>query len=320
MLSTIQQYLFFRCKQAFRVLKDIGLGHLLILAPLIFVGILGVLQVISTSQNIAVAVVVLLMLSGLHWNRSDRFFLEQLPAPLFLFFLLDYLLLTGAVLFCLIFWQKWLNLLILSIGLLLLCIFKPSYFKNDTIVKTFYLSEFRWIPLELFEWRCGLRKTMPGFVLLYGIGLGFSFYAITVPIVVFLLALSVTSFFQFFENKDLLLAVNKHQNLLQIKAKQSLKLFNLFALPLCILFVVFHHTPKHLGALFVILIISNLIILFAIAMKYKNYRFHHQKVYSSLPLAIFVGCLCVPFLWPIPPIMLYNFWKKAQENLSYHYF
>lgn len=319
MHSTIQQYLFFRCKQIFRVLKDIGLGHLLILAPLIFVAILGVLQGISTSQNIGVAVVVLLMLLGLHWNRSDRFFLEQLPAPLFLFFLLDYLLLSSFFLFCFIFWKKWSNLLVLGIGIILLSILKPSYFKNDTVIKTFYLSEFRWIPLELFEWRCGLRKNMPGFVLLYGVGLIFSFYAVTVPIVLFLLALSITSFFQFFENKDLLLAVNKHQNLLQIKAKESLKLFNLFAIPLCILFVIFHHTSKHLGALLTILIISNLIILFAISMKYKNYRFHHEKVYNSLPLAIFVGCLCVPFLWSIPPMMLYSFWKKAQENLSYHY-
>lgn len=320
MLSISQEYLFFRLKQIFRILKDIGIGQLLILAPLIFVGILGVLQIISTSQNILVSVVVLFSLSGLHWSRSDRFFLEQLPVPLFLFFFLDYFLLCLPVLGCFIFWQKWLNLLILALGILLLSICKPSYFKDDSIIKTFYLSEFRWIPLELFEWRCGLRKNMPGFIILYSIGIFLSFYAVTVPIVVFLLALSISNFFQFFENKDILLAVNKQQKLLKIKTYKSLKLFNIIILPLFILFIIFHHTFTHVAALLIILIISNLIIVFSICMKYKNYRFHHHKVYNSLPLAIFVGCLCVPFLWPIPPIMLARFWRQAKENLSHHYF
>jgi len=185
--------------------------------------------------------------------------------------------------------------------------------------KTIYFIPLEWIPIELFEWRTGLRKNMFNFILLYLTGLGLSFYPITAPIIVFLMALGVTTFFQFFENKDLLLAVNHDKKLLQKKTLGSLKLFNALMIPHYLLFVFFNPSPKFLGVLLIIIIIAQLIIIFSIAMKYKTYSFHEHKIYNSLPLSIFVGCWVVPFLWPIPILMIIHFWKKAKENLIYHY-
>lgn len=319
MLSLLQKYNAFRFRQLYRMVKDAGIGNLIILIPLVYVAILGILQYVSTSKDISTAVFLLVGIGSFHWTRKDRFFLEQIKIPLFLIFLMDYILLCSPIWACFIFWLKWENLLLFGAGTLILSFVKPRYNSGSSPQKL-NLFKIQWIPIQLFEWRCGLRKSMIGFAFLWLIGLIFSFYPIVIPVVLLLMALSITSFFQFFENKDLLLAVNQNQKLLRIKTFGSMKLFNLFMLPHYILFLYFHHSGyQYIGALVVVAIISNMIIVFAICLKYKNYRFHHHKVYSGLPLGIFVACLFVPFLWPIPILMLITFWRKAQENLLYHY-
>jgi hypothetical protein len=318
MRTTLSQYLGFRAKQLFRILKDIGLGHLIILTPILFIGILGVLQFILTSHNFTIASLLLFSLAGNHWNRKDRFFLEQLSIPIFVIFCLDYLIICSPFIACFVFWAKWQNLIVLAIGLCILALVKPPYHKGIN-KKTIHFFPLEWIPIELFEWRTGLRKNTWLFILFYLVGLGLSFYPITTPIFIFLMAWGATTFFQFFENKDLLLAVNHDTKLLQKKTLGSLKIFNLLMLPHYLLFVFFNPQPIYLGVLAIVTIIAQLILVFSIAMKYKTYSFHEHKVYNSLPLAIFLACWMLPFLWPIPIFMLLHFWKKAKENLIYHY-
>jgi hypothetical protein len=318
MLTTLSQYLSFRAKQFFRILKDIGLGHLIILAPILFIGILGLLQFIFTSEYFTLAAFLLFSLGGNHWNRKDRFFLEQLSLPISIIFCLDYTILSSPFIACFIFWAKWQNLIALIIGICILALVKPPYHKgiNKKMLHFFPLD---WIPVELFEWRTGLRQNAWIFILVYSLGLGLSFYPVTALIVIFLMAYGVTTFFQFFENKDLLLAINHDKKILQKKTLGSLKLFNLLMLPHYLLFIFFNPTPIHLAVLAIITVIAQLIIIFSIAMKYKTYSFHEHKIYNSLPLAIFIACWAIPFLWPIPILMVIRFWKKAKENLIYHY-
>jgi hypothetical protein len=317
--SITKKFVLLRLKQLFRVFKqDIGIGHLILLLPILIPFVLGVLQVVSTAENIAVAVFLLFMVGSIHWTRKDRFFLEQLAAPLFLFLFLDYILLCSPILFCIIFWAKWYNLLTFIGGALLISFIKPSY-GSISNRKLLNLVSLKWIPLPLFEWRSGLRKDLFVFIFLYLIGLVFCYYPITIPVVLFLIALRITKFFHFFESKDLLLAVNKNQQLLKIKAFGSLKLFNGLMLPLYILFIIFHHNYQYLVVLLIIGIISQLLIVFSICLKYKSYRFHYNRVYSSTPMAFFIACLPLPFLWPIPIIMVIQFWKSAQQNLMHHY-
>lgn len=318
MLTPLSQYLSFRAKQFFRVLKDIGLGHLIILTPILFIGVLGVLQFIFTSQNFTIAAFLLFSLIGNHWNRKDRFFLEQLSLPIAIIFCLDYWILSSPFIACFIFWAKWQNLIVLSIGISILALIKPPYRKGIN-KKMLHFFPLEWIPIELFEWRTGLRKNTWLFLLLYSVGLGLSFYPITALVIIFLMALGVTTFFQFFENKDLLLALNHDRKILQKKTLGSLKLFNLLMLPHYLLFIFFNPEPIYLAVLAIVTSIAHLIIIFSIAMKYKTYSFHEHKIYNSLPLSIFVACWAIPFLWPIPILMVIRFWRKAKENLIYHY-
>lgn len=318
MIKVISSYIFFRQKQLFRVLKDIGIGHLIILTPILILVVLGILHTILTHSDPLVPILVLVTLIGNHWTRKDRFFLEQLPCPLRLFYIIDYSLLCSPFFACFIYWGQWFNLLLLLAGLLLLSIIKPPYAKVSR-QKALHFLPLNWIPLEIFEWRCGFRKNPLLFLVFYGSCLALAIYPITAPSCVFLMALGVTTFFQFFEHKDLLLVVNKDQKLLQKKASLSLKLFNVLMLPHYLLFLFLHQGYTYWGALFIVSIVAQLLIVFAISMKYKSYSFHGHKIYNSLPLAIFVACLTIPFLWPIPVLMLFNFWKKAQENLIHHY-
>ncbi|MDC0230820.1 hypothetical protein OAK19_02550 [Aureispira] len=311
-------YFLFRLKQLFRVLKDIGVANILLLLPVIIIFILGALQHILTSNNVSAALCLLFLITSIHFTRKDRFFLEQLKAPLFLFFLLDYIIICCPGLACFIFWGKWYNLLGIGIGTLILSLIRPTYASNLKRNKLTLLN-LKWIPISLFECRSGFRKNIIGFICLYFSGIFLSYYPIALPIVLFIMALGISSFFHVFENKDLLLAVNRNMDLLPIKSFGSLKMFNLLMLPHYILFVIQHNSYQYLLFLMVICILSQFIIVFSICMKYKSYRFNAYKLYSSLPLAIFIGTMCIPFLWPITIIMLIQYWKKAQENLSHHY-
>lgn len=209
-------------------------------------------------------------------------------------------------------------MLVLILGISILALVKPPYHKGLN-KKISHLIPLGWIPLELFEWRAGLRKNAWIFIPSYLLGLGLSFYPITTPIIIILMALGITTFFQFFEHKDLLLTVNQDKKLLQKKTLGSLKLFNVLMLPHYLLFVFFNPHLIHLAVLGVVSIIAQLTIIFSITMKYKTYSFHEHKIYNSFPLAIFVACWTLPFLWPVPILMIFHFWKKAKKNLIYHY-
>ena len=318
MAAIFSDYLLFRFKQIYRALKDIGIGNVILLLPVVIITVLGALQHILTSKNLSAALFLLFVIASIHFARKDRFFLEQLKVPLLLFFLLDYLIICSPVLICFLFWAKWFNLLVLGLGTLMLSLIKPTY-ASSSKRNRLTLLHLKWIPISLFEWRSGVRKNIIGFIALYFLGIFLSYYPITLPIVLFIMALGISSFFQVFENKDLLLAVNRNMDLLPIKSFGSLKIFNLIMLPHYILFVIQHNSYQYLLFLMVISILSQFIIVFSICMKYKSYRFSAYKLYSSLPLAIFIGTMCMPFLWPITIIMLIQYWKKAQENLSHHY-
>jgi|GEM_PF-2033440 len=319
MTSILAYYLSFRTKQLLRVVRELGWGHAILLSPIIYIGILGTLHAIMISQGFWLAIALLASLIGIHWTRKDRFFLEQLPVPIQCFFLIDYSLLYSPILGCFVFWAKWENLLGYLLGVLILSFIKPSYNEKGIQQKIAQFNALTWIPLELFEWRTGFRQHTRYLVGGYLLSLGFGFYPITIFITLFLGAMTVTTFFKLFENKDLLLAVNHNQNILSFKVFTSLKLFNLLLLPHYILFLIFNHSIQHIAALVIGIIIAKMIIAFSICMKYKSYRFDHQKVYNTFPLAFFVACWTYPYLWPVPVIMLIHFWKAAQKNLIRHY-
>lgn len=319
MISIFKSYLSFRAKQIVRVVRELGLGHAILLSPIIYIGILGVLHTVMVSQGFLLAIALLASLIGIHWTRKDRFFLEQLAIPIQLFYLVDYCLLYSPILCCFIFWGKWQNLLGYLFGVLIFAFIKPSYNEKGIKQKIAQFNTMSWIPLELFEWRAGFRQYLKYIAGGYVLSLALGFYPITIFIALFLGAMLITTFFKFYENKDLLLAVNHNQKILPLKVFTSLKLFNLLLLPHYCLFLIFNHSIQHIGALIIGIIIAQMIIAFSICMKYKNYRFDHHKVYNTFPLAFFVACWTYPYLWPVPIIMLIHFWRAAQKNLIHHY-
>lgn len=318
MPKTIYTFLFFRIKQLLRTLREIGIFHFLLLSPVLIIAVLGTLQHIMTSRNFSSSIFLLIIILSIHFSRKDRFFLEQLESPLFLTFTLEYFLGCIPFILCFIFWEKWYDLLILGTGMLLICLVKPLYSNHSKRKLSLFIND-SLIPLHLFEWRSGFRKHRIEFILLYVSGLVLTIYPITLPVILFLMALGISQFFQIFENKDLLLSVNAEQKLLKKKSVGSLRLFNLLMLPHYVLFVIQHNTYQLLMVLFIVSILSQMIIVFSICMKYKNYRFGHYKIYSNIPLIIFIVSMSIPFLWPLTIIMLIQFWKKAQTNLMQHY-
>ena len=315
MKTSVTDILYFRLKQNYRALKDLGIGLLLLLSPILVMGILGLLHDIAYNPGSFLnALLPISILWGIHFTRKDAFFIRQTGVNFRLYICIEYLMLVLPFGLTYIYYTRWYCIALLGIGILLLLFIPPSFLPKTNSKQSL---SFRWIPLEIFEWRAGLRKSGSTFLVLYILGLALSFYTITVPIVIASMGLLITSFFQLYENKDLLLSVNHNGRFLSTKVRKSLLLFNLLLLPHYLLYLLF--SWEYWFVLPIIAVIANMIIAFAICMKYRSYRFDQHKVGNGMPLGIFIACWCYPFLWPIPIIMLIIFWRQAQQNLIRHY-
>lgn len=304
----------FRLRQFWRIVKDVGWTNLILLSPFLILLVLGTLEHLSTTTHVGSVVVISTSLGTMHWQRKDRWLLQQFSQTLFPVFLVEYLVLLAPIWVSLMIFGQWLQLGFLWLMILLIALYKPAVLSNNQTIRKI---NFYWIPKSLFEWRTGLRRHLWWYVIGYLILLIWSYHIAVVPIGMVIFALAVVSFFNDLESRDLLLVVNYDQNLLTRKISQSLLVFHTLLLPLYGLFNYFHYQYWYVWA--VLFIINSLLIAFAICVKYKSYRFEHQKVHNNLAIGVFIGCWSIPFLWPVPLIMLVVYWRQAQRNLIHHY-
>jgi hypothetical protein len=104
------------------------------------------------------------------------------------------------------------------------------------------------------------------------------------------------------------------KQLLFAKIKGHLKLFYLLILPMVLLDVMLHY--EYWYVLLYALLVAFLANINAILFKYASYqpgaRFDNNSLLQGLMLAFFL----VPFLFPIPIIMMVVNYKKARLNLE----
>lgn len=303
-----------RLRQLWRILKEVGWVNFILLSPFLILLVLGTLEHLSTTTHLGGVVLIAMSLGGMHWQRKDRWFLQQFTKHIFTVFLVEYTVLLAPIWMSLLLFGQWLHVAFLCFTVLLVAGFKPPILSGKQLFKK---RDLYWIPPILFEWRTGLRRYFWWYIIIYLSVLIGSCQVVVVPIGMVLFVLSVVSFFNDLENRDLLLAVNYDQNLLKRKVGQSLLLFHALLLPFYGAFIYFHYQYWYVWV--VLGTISSLLITFAICVKYKSYRFEYQKVHNNLAIGIFVGCWCIPFLWPVPIIMLVVYWRQAQRNLIHHY-
>ena len=228
-------------------------------------------------------------------------------------FFTEYIVFSVPLLILLVVFGQYAQLLIYSALLLAISSVKPS--PKGVKVKT-YNAWVKHIPSGMFEWRSGIRASLPGIVLFYGLGLAgvFSIWLSATSLI--LLSLTFGVFYGASESQKILAAPELSAgDFLQHKIGQHLKCWVLFLLPLLLAaFVHYQYWPYILAAFAAVV---NLLV-FAILAKYAFYRPASTGGLSQivgsmawlcsilLPLSVFVFCV---------NIILYF---KAKHNLNYY--
>ncbi len=300
------------------MLQSIGLGVLLVFIPLGVLGILALLQFLWTA---AVPIGGLLLLGGLlsvHYQRGDRFFLEQLTPHLLGIYALEYGLLSSPLLFFFGRWGQWWNVGLVLVGLLLLSLVRPPYRQRQRARRSVLEFPVAWIPPFLWEWRMGLRKHAWWLLPLYLGGLWGASYTAATPVLALLFALVVSSFYQPIAPLEIIQASNSDGRFLIRKVGQSLLFFQGLLLPHYLLFIVLQGSWQVALGVVALMVVSASWISFSICLQYSSYDYESEQVTNLLPLGMFVGGTLLPFFWLLLPFFWIYYWRKAHKQLNYY--
>ncbi|MEM9916669.1 MAG: hypothetical protein AAF990_01160 [Bacteroidota bacterium] len=317
-LSIIPVVLNIRVKQCYRLLKEIGLILLVLVAPIAFVGLMGVLEVVARNEFPEVGIYVTVLLFFVHLQRRDHNFLKQIPIRSMWIYLMEYsfALLPVSLLFLLLV-GDWKNPLVMQIGGLLIGLIPPARRYGKNWLRSPRLN---WFPLDAFEWRCGLRKNWFFIGLVYVLGLLLAKFVATTLLIVILLAYGGASVYNQIEGKEIIEQLYFQKPFLRTKTWTAFWVFNAFLAPHYLLFLLLHTQYWYL--LLVAIIVAFLLFCVVIFYKYANFFPGRVLVNHQMILAISMVALFSP-LMPVflPGILIYLFvlWQRAHKNLQHYY-
>jgi hypothetical protein len=307
-----------RILSALRWIKE--LGFIRIVVMILFVG--GVLKSLSDINNTptGIAAIILLNLSviySIHFSRKDEFFLDSLDINKKFLFALEYLLYSLPFLILILSSQNYYFALVVFILLAV-----TVYIKSGNKLKINFSSEKSLFPTFAFEWIGGVRNNFIPILIIYLLGLVFSFHIAGGVLAIIILTLIFSSFY--IENESLLFVEAYRMNekkFLFTKIIQTINIFLIIVTPVAFLHLVFFYERWYLitGVTFICIVILTASVL-------TKYAFYSEETSSSKMNYIINGVIVFsfvsafymtgPFLFPLPFLMAIYLYKKASQNLK----
>jgi hypothetical protein len=272
-----------RLLQAFREIRDMGMfrGVFLIIGILPLLALFLYRRLSVQGYDYAIIGGVLLLIFIIHRSRKDYYFLSKLSNPPVWIFFVEYLVFSLPLLVLLLIFGHYVQLFMYIALLSAICFVKPL--PKGAKTKTFN-AWVKHIPTAMFEWRSGVRVSLPAIIILYGLGLAgiFSIWFSVVSLV--FLSLIFSAFYGTNEAKKILIASEQSADvLLRCKLVQHVKYWALFLLPLILLAFIHYQYWAFILAAFAASV--NLLI-FAIHTKYAYYRPASTGMLSQLIVAL----------------------------------
>ena len=256
-----------RFLQLYRGSGDLGLFRvLLMLAVILPLITLFVVQRISISPWShlfpAIAVVIVWMI---HIHRKDNRFLQTTGTAPRRQYLVEYLLFSLPLTVVLISKALYIQLLVFLFVTAMI-----AFIPLPKVTVTSHTTRLKAIPLGMFEWQSGIRKSRIALALFYLPGL-FGFYQVWLAAAsLFLITMIVVSFYSEYEPRNMLLAgQNGAGSFLAGKIARHAGFFAVCMLPLLLLALI--HNEYRLVTIGYFLASVNLVV-FAILLKYYQYR------------------------------------------------
>ena len=302
-----------RRKQLVRALNGVGLFRvvfLLILLCAILYGVFMQLHDIVISNYIFAGFISLIV--AIHLRRADKDFLKTYFEKYKLIYFVEYFILSLPLIVCLVYYQHWLQTVVLLIALAFAVNVEFEIKQRSLNTKIQRL-----IPSNCFEWKSGVRKSLFVIIILWVIGIAFSFFVGSIPIVIFSLGLIPMGFYEIGEPIRMLFAKEIGTNkFLLHKIKMQLILFTVLILPLILIFLVFHYEYWYIPILeyFILIFVHIFTILTKYAFYEPDQKSSAAQVFSIIGMLSIIFFVMIPIVW-ILSIYLYF---KSKEKLNFY--
>ncbi len=294
-----------RLKQLYRILAEVGIGMLLVLAFIVGLCSLSLMASLSKTEHWAWAFLCTVPALSIHFSRKDKKYLSHISAQnVTLIFAVEYLCTAIPLAILLSFFQTFQTVL-LGVLLSIFVAFLPILDLKSK--KTPFLT-YNFIPLYLYEWRLGFRKDGIGaafftvnFLALLGVQLEGS-------ILVFSLLSSFlfVNIYNFCEPKEWL----EIPFSLWKKIKLHLLVWTLILFPQAVLFCIFYAELWYFTV--IAWYFTAMSIAFCLAYKYSVWSPVRYEVGISMPASLFIGMMLVVFTSPACIFAIYYYWKKVR--------
>jgi len=309
----IRAYVIIRLKQIYRAINGLGLIRIIFLIGLLSLFVFGLFKkTTETPNSLYAAGLYLIIIIMIQLKRPDKLFLQIHFSIYKRIFFVEYLLLMIPWLVCLTYHNQWITVaLIIILTLLVVNVdFKTRQISFNTSIQ-------RLVPSDCFEWKCGLRKSLFFIVPLWLIGLGTSFFVISVPFVIFVLGILPWSFYEKGEPIQMILAYERStKRFLMHKIKMQLTLFTIISIPLIIAFLLFHPDIWYIPIVEFFLFATSHI--YVILTKYAFYQPNNISNGVQAFGTIGVMGMIIPVFIPVIWLLSIRFYFKSKENLSFY--
>ena len=303
-----------RLNQLWRLIRSVGWFLILLLIFAVGGVFLALLENLYKADALSWALLIGIILLMVHFSRGDSVFLKKLNIPPRFFFTIEYLSGLTPLLLIMAVLGRWPDLFA-SVFIVLLVPLLPAGPRSWGATRKVKLS---WIPLKAFEWRGGIRQRPVPLLLFYLTGLVLSyFFPFAYIIMLLLLTLTISSFFEVIESKELIEIIYLPHYSLSPKLLLHFTVFHTLILPYHVLFVFRFFAYWYIGLAAAML--SSLLLAFSLLYKYAGYYPRRLKVYNQTPVGVFFLSMLIPFFWP--GVIIYGVikWRQAERRLKYYY-
>jgi hypothetical protein len=181
--------------------------------------------------------------------------------------------------------------------------------------KSLKTSVLNLIPSDMYEWKAGVRKNFPILLIVYGSGIGLSYFVVGIPLAMLIMGLVISDFFISYESWPMLLAFEKGpEKMLLYKMKRHFLLYSLCCLPLVVLFVIFHPDLWYIP--FIEFIILLFIQVYMLIVKFAYFRLDGNSSVSFILQVIGIILGLIPFTTPLLLLFSVYLFPKACTHLK----
>ena len=310
----LNSFIRIRLFQIWRSIVGIGFFRAIFLLALISFGFRFLFEQTSCLPNAYfITLGHLLIILQLHLKRKDKKFLRSSFYNYRLIYLVEYILLSTPLLLFLVYNFQWLIFIILTISLL--AIIRVDFTYQQKVLNT---KIQRLIPDTCFEWKAGLRKVFLFLFPVWIIGFLTSYYIWGVPVILFVLGFIIVDFYGKNEPLQMLLVYERSTTrFLFHKIRLQVILFTLLALPLMLLFVIFHVDSWYI--VIIEYVIFTFYYIYLIMAKYAYYDPNCDSSGSSKIFGAFGAIsIFIPVFIPVIWILTFYFYFKSMNNLNFY--